>query len=99
MPPQTTMPPLVTAFKASGTRSPTGAKMIAASSFVGCNSLEPPGQTDTIADLEALYVLAFCFDRTHDFVPGDEGKFGLSQLAIDHMKISSANRAGAHTDQ
>jgi len=45
MPPQTTRPPLRTAASASGTRAPTGAKMIAASSASGGRSSEPPAQT------------------------------------------------------
>ena len=45
MPPQTTRPPLATAASAAGTRAPTGAKMIAASSGSGGASLEPPAHS------------------------------------------------------
>ena len=42
MPPHTTTPPLRDAFSAAGTRAPTGAKMMAASSCSGGISSEPP---------------------------------------------------------
>ena len=45
MPAQTTAPALRTVLSASGTRAPTGAKMMAASSFSGGVSSEPPAQT------------------------------------------------------
>jgi len=44
IPAQTTVPPLDTAFRATGTSAPTGAKMIAASSASGGVSSEPPAQ-------------------------------------------------------
>ena len=44
MPPHTTRPPLRTALSAIGTRSPTGAKMIAASSRTGGAWSDPPAQ-------------------------------------------------------
>ena len=45
MPPHTTTPPLRTAFRAAGTSAPTGAKMMAAPSFSGGISSEPPAHT------------------------------------------------------
>ena len=45
MPPHTTTPPLRRTARARGTSSPTGAKMIAASSFSGDGSSDPPAQT------------------------------------------------------
>ena len=45
MPPHTTVPPLSTARSAAGTRSPTGAKRIAASSGSGGSSSDPPAHS------------------------------------------------------
>lgn len=44
IPAQTTRPPLRTAFSATGTKAPTGAKMIAQSSSCGGESSESPAQ-------------------------------------------------------
>ena len=44
IPAQTTRPPLRTTFSAAGTSAPTGAKMIAASSWCGGASSEEPVQ-------------------------------------------------------
>ena len=44
IPAQTTRPPLRTAFSATGTKAPTGAKMIAQSSSCGGDSSDPPAQ-------------------------------------------------------
>src|SRR5438876_831611 len=49
MPPQTTRPPLRTAASARGTRSPAGAKMIAASSGSGGGASDGPAQTQPSA--------------------------------------------------
>src|ERR1051326_2117341 len=53
MPPQTTDPPGFTARSASGTRSPTGAKMIAASRGSGGGLSESPVQTATMPSANA----------------------------------------------
>ena len=45
IPAQTTVPPRFTAFRARGTSSPTGAKMIAESSPSGGASVESPAHT------------------------------------------------------
>src|SRR5450759_4598608 len=46
MPPQTTMPPLARTRRAASTRAPTGAKIIAASSFCGGSDEMPPQKLD-----------------------------------------------------
>ena len=54
MPPQTTVPPLATACRARGTNSPTGAKMIAASSFTGGDSVRTAGPSGAETQSESL---------------------------------------------
>ena len=49
IPPQTTVPPGLTALNASGTKFPTGAKIIAASSSRGAGPSEGPAQIAPIA--------------------------------------------------
>ena len=45
MPPSTTVPPLRTEARAAGSKAPTGAKMMAASSSTGDRSCELPAHT------------------------------------------------------
>src|SRR5919109_2016570 len=58
-----------------------------------------PGDADAIAEPEALHGFPSLLDCSHDFVTGYERKLWLGQLAINHVKVSAANRAGMNADQ
>ena len=57
-----------------------------------------PRDSDAIADAVGGDVWAHQIDPADDFVPGDYRIPNVGQLAVDDMKVGSANATGIHAD-
>jgi hypothetical protein len=57
-----------------------------------------PRDSDAVANVKSLHSFAQPFDPADDFMAGNQGKFGLGQLAIDNVQIGPAygTRSDAH---
>ena len=57
-----------------------------------------PRDSDAVANLKSLTASPSRLDPADDFMAGNQGKFGLGQLAIDNVQIGSAygTRSDAH---
>jgi len=58
-----------------------------------------PRDADAITGIETLHAFALDNNGADDFMAGHERELGVGQFAIEEMKISAANRAGANTDE
>uniref|UniRef100_A0A0U1PBP6 Uncharacterized protein n=1 Tax=Mizugakiibacter sediminis TaxID=1475481 RepID=A0A0U1PBP6_9GAMM len=77
------------------------AQVLAAAAAVGANAAGPaqPRHADALAFAEALDARAARHHRADDLVAGDQLRLRLRQLAVDHVQIGAADRAGVHADQ
>ncbi len=58
------------------------------------------GSAATVGTLRSLpHFFADFFNLSDDLVTGNQRQFWIGQFAIDHMKVSAANRAGANADE
>ncbi len=58
-----------------------------------------PGDANAVADPKPPRVLSSLLDNTHDLMPRNHRRFARRQFSFNHMQISSAHAAGAHTHE
>src|SRR5437016_3185431 len=77
------------------------AKILSAGSAIRAIAVGPakPRDSHPISDCEVRISFADFFDSSDNLVTENQRQFRIGQFAIDHMKVSAANRAGANTDE
>src|SRR5204862_7737925 len=77
------------------------AKILPVRSTISAFAIRPaePLNTDAIADLKSIDVLAELFDTPDDLVTKNQRQLWIRQLAINDVKIGSANSARADANE
>src|SRR5438309_881399 len=107
MPPHTTMPPFAVARKAAGTRVPTGAKMMAASTGSGGGAAsEAPAQTAPMSSANCCACVSPARVKAKARHPGPDalghghkGQLGPGELSVNTMEIRPPDAAGTDPQQ
>src|SRR6266568_1972400 len=73
------------------------AKIFSARSAIRAITVGPakPRDSHTISDREVRIFFADFFDSSDNLVTENQRQFRMGQFAINHVKVSAANRAGA----
>jgi len=57
-----------------------------------------PGNADAHAEGQAFHAAANGIDTADNLMAGDDGQFGIGQIAVDDMEIGAADAAGGDGD-
>ena len=61
--------------------------------------MSKPWDADACADRRTGDAIATCLDDADNLVTGDNGQLRMGQLAIHHMQVGAADRAGFDSHQ